>query len=155
MTPRRILACLALLPALCATGRWGIYEITLPGPSAGNPFIDVRLSASFQFRHRTVEADGFYDGSGTYRIRFMPDELGQWTYTTSSNIPSLDGKTGAFSVTAPAPANHGPVRVRNISHFAYEDGTPYIPIGTTCYAWVHQGDKLEATDPRNPPQRAF
>ncbi len=143
MTVRHLLACLALLPALCATERWGIYEITLPGPSTGNPFVDVRLSAHFQFRNRTVDADGFYDGSGTYRIRFMPDDLGPWTYTTSSNTPALDGKTGAFTVTAPAPANHGPVRVRNVSHFAYEDGSPYIPIGTTCYAWVHQGDKLE------------
>jgi len=154
MTARHLVACLALLPALCATERWGIYEITLPGPSAGNPFIDVRISARFQFGHRTVEADGFYDGGGTYRIRFMPDEIGQWTYTTTSNIAALDGKTGAFSVTEPSPADHGPVRVRNVSHFAYEDGTPYIPIGTTCYAWVHQGDKLEQ-DARYPPYRAF
>ena len=28
-------------------------------------------------------------------------------------------------------------------HFAYADGTSYFPIGTTCYAWVHQGDALE------------
>ncbi len=74
-------------------------QIRLPGPSAGNPIVDVRLSAHFQFRHRTVDADGFYDGSGTYRIRVMPDERGQWTYTISNNIPALDGKAGTFSVT--------------------------------------------------------
>ncbi|BAS14759.1 conserved hypothetical protein [Arthrobacter sp. Hiyo8] len=28
-------------------------------------------------------------------------------------------------------------------HFAYEDGSPYLPIGTTSYAWTHQGDALE------------
>jgi hypothetical protein len=28
-------------------------------------------------------------------------------------------------------------------HFAYADGTPYRPIGTTCYAWTHQGEELE------------
>jgi hypothetical protein len=143
MKARHILACLALLPALCATERWGIYEVSLPGPATGNPYLDVRLSAHFQFRNRTVDADGFYDGGGTYRVRFMPDELGQWSYTTSSNVPVLDGKSGSFEVTSPGAGNHGPVRVRNVSHFAYEDGSPYIPIGTTCYAWVHQGDKLE------------
>ena len=28
-------------------------------------------------------------------------------------------------------------------HFAYQDGTPYHPVGTTCYVWNHQGDALE------------
>ncbi len=36
----------------------------------------------------------------------------------------------------PEQGNHGPVRVRNTTHFAYEDGAPYIPIGTTAYAWT-------------------
>ena len=35
------------------------------------------------------------------------------------------------------------MRVANTFHFAYEDGTPYLPIGTTSYAWTHQGDALE------------
>jgi hypothetical protein len=33
--------------------------------------------------------------------------------------------------------------VSHTTHFAYEDGKPYVPIGTTCYAWTHQGDQLE------------
>jgi hypothetical protein len=28
-------------------------------------------------------------------------------------------------------------------HFAYADGKPFQEIGTTCYAWVQQGDALE------------
>jgi len=123
--------------------RWGVYEIALTGPAAGNPFLDVRLSARFRFRNRVVEADGFYDGDGSYRIRFMPDETGEWTYTTASNVAALDGQTGGFTAGLPSARNHGPVRVRYTTHFGYEDGTPYIPIGTTCYAWVHQGDPLE------------
>jgi hypothetical protein len=141
------LACLAMaVPALTAketVERWGVYEIALPGPSGGNPFLDVRLGAHFHFRNRVVDVDGFYDGDGAYRIRFMPDEPGNWTYTTSSNAPALDGKSGAFTATPPSPANHGPVRVRYTTHFGYEDGSPYTPIGTTCYAWTHQGDRLE------------
>ncbi len=43
----------------------------------------------------------------------------------------------------PSAGNHGPVRVRYATHFGYEDGTPYVPIGTTGYAWTHQGDRLE------------
>jgi hypothetical protein len=33
--------------------------------------------------------------------------------------------------------------VRNTFHFAYADGTPYFPVGTTCYAWTHQPAALE------------
>ncbi len=123
--------------------RWGRFEITLEGPRSGNPYIDVRLGAHFQYKNRIVDADGFYDGEGTYRIRFMPDEQGEWSYTTFSSAPELDHRTGTFAVTAPAAGNHGPVHVRYVSHFAYDDGQPYVPIGTTSYAWIHQGDKLE------------
>ena len=106
-------------------------------------FVDVELSATFRQGEKKVEATGFYDGDGIYRIRFMPDSVGQWSYETRSNRPELDGKTGGFTVTAPSAGNRGPVRVRDTFHFAYADGTPYREIGTTCYAWIHQGDALE------------
>jgi len=123
--------------------RWDTFELTLDGPSTGNPFIDVELHAEFRLGNRTVRARGFYDGDGTYRIRFMPDTLGAWTYRTSSNSPALDGKTGEFVCTEPAADNHGPVGVTNTYHFAYADGTPYYQIGTTCYVWNHQADALQ------------
>ena len=126
--------------------RWGILEVSLEGPpdgKVGNPFIDVELGAQFRHKNRVVEPDGFYDGDGIYRIRFMPDTIGEWTYVTRSNRPELDGVSGAFTCVEASPQNHGPVRVRNTYHFAYEDGRPYFPIGTTCYVWNHQGDELE------------
>ena len=123
--------------------RWGLGELWLLGPRDGNPFLDVRLSAQFKYKNRIVEVDGFYDGAGTYRIRFMPDREGVWSYVTLSNCPELDGRTGEFTCVEPSPGNHGPVVVRNTFHFAYTDGTQYVPVGTTCYAWPHQGDELE------------
>ena len=78
-----------------------------------------------------------------YKIRFMPDSLGDWTYTTSSNKPELKGKTGSFQCVAPLAGVHGPVRVRNTQHFAYADGTPFSSFGTTSYAWVHQPEALQ------------
>jgi hypothetical protein len=125
--------------------RWGIFDLTMEGPANGNPFLDVQLSARFRYQHRVVEVDGFYDGKGRYKIRFMPDTLGEWHYVTQSNAADLDGVTGQLTCTAPAPGNHGPVGVRNTYHFAYADGTPYCQVGTTCYAWAHQGDDLEKT----------
>lgn len=123
--------------------RWDVFETTLHGPETGNPFTDVELSATFVQGHRTVEVDGFYDGGGSYKIRFMPDTEGGWTYTTHSSAPQLDGTAGKFTCVAAPPDAHGPVVVRNIHHFAYADGTAYFPFGTTCYAWVHQSEELQ------------
>src|ERR1700761_3398883 len=89
--------------------RWGVYELSLPGPAAGNPYLDIHVGAHFRYAHRTIDVEGFYDGDGAYRVRFMPDEIGNWTYATFSNAAALDNRTGAFTVTTPSPGNHGPV----------------------------------------------
>ncbi len=123
--------------------QWGIYEVTLDGTSEGNPFTEVTLVGRFWQGQHAIEAPGFYDGKGVYKIRLMPDQTGPWQYETRSNRPELEGKTGNFEVSPPRAGNHGPVRVKPPFHFAYADGTPYVPVGTTCYAWTHQGDSLE------------
>jgi hypothetical protein len=123
--------------------RWGLFELRLGGPTHGNPFTDVRLDAVFKQHERAITVPGFYDGDGVYRVRFMPDCEGVWSYTTSSNARSLDGLNGAFSCTPAATGLHGPVRAADQYHFRYANGTRFRPIGTTCYAWVHQGNARE------------
>lgn len=118
--------------------KWGRFELALDGPDTGNPYLDIAFDAIFTRGDREVRAPGFHDGGSAYRLRFMPDEEGEWSFRTRSEASALDGRTGRFTVTAPAAGNHGPVRVRNQFHFAYADGTPYLPFGTTCYAWTHQ-----------------
>ncbi len=122
---------------LARVERWGVFEVSLEGPEGGNPFLDVKLTARFTQGERAFEPEGFYDGGGTYRVRFMPDTLGVWRYVTRSNKAELDGKAGEFLCVEPSPGNHGPVRVHNTWHFAYADGTPYFQVGTTCYCWTH------------------
>ena len=126
-----------------SVAQWDVFELELAGPQPGNPFIDVELQAEFRYEHRVLQPDGFYDGDGVYRIRFMPDKVGRWSYETHSNVEELNGLQGEFECTAPSDESHGPVYVHNRFHFAYADGTPYAPFGTTCYAWAHQGDALE------------
>ena len=128
---------------LVAVEQWDFYEIALDGPRSGNPFVEVELSARFTCGDRQIETTGFYDGDGIYRIRFMPDRQSEWRYETRSNRKELCAKTGSFECIAPRQNNHGPVRVASTFHFAYADGSPYRQIGTTCYAWTHQGDELE------------
>jgi len=123
--------------------RWGIFELSLIGPKEGNPFIDVTFYAQFKYKNKILHADGFYDGAGIYKVRCMPDEEGIWAYETFSNNSDLENITGQFICTKASKNNHGPVRIGKRYHFVYEDGTSYIPVGTTCYAWNHQGDMLE------------
>lgn len=123
--------------------RWDVFEITLNGPKEGNPFLDVWVKAIFRKGGREMTIDGFYDGDGVYKVRFMPDSVGAWIYSTDSNAAALKGKTGSLEVTPAAGNNHGPVSVRDTFHFGYADGTPYFPFGTTCYAWVHQTEERE------------
>ncbi len=101
------------------------------------------MGATFEQSGRALEVTGFYDGAGTYRVRFMPDTVGAWTYRTRSNRPQLDAVTGSFEVIPARAANHGTVQVKDEYHFVYADGTPYREWGTTCYAWTSQPVELE------------
>jgi hypothetical protein len=122
---------------------WATYELSFAGPADGNPFQDVSLGAIFCQGDRKVRVTGFYDGDGRYVVRFLPDATGAWDWSTTSNIPALDGKTGTIEVAPAKPGHHGPVRVDRRHHFRYADGTRYINIGTTAYVWNLQGDALE------------
>lgn len=123
--------------------QWGVFDLSLPGPRDDNPFVDVELGATFSKGKRTIKVTGFYDGDGVYRVRFMPDSTGTWTYRTTNNRPELADKSGEFNVAPPSTANHGPVRVAHTYHFAYADGTPFRPVGTTCYGWLQRPEQLQ------------
>jgi hypothetical protein len=88
-----------------------------------------------------VTVGGFYDGDGTYRIRFLPPEAGEWSFVTSSTARALDGVSGTFAVAAAR--TPGPVGVVDTFAFAHADGTPFVPVGTTAYAWIHQSADLQ------------
>jgi hypothetical protein len=142
-----VIACLWLVPVAAPAAepveQWALYEIELSGPADGNPFLDVELSAVFTEDSRSVTVPGFYDGDGIYRVRFMPDRTGEWRYVTRSNRRALTGHEGSVTVVPPGPDNHGPVRVHNVHHFAYADGTPFRQLGTTAYTWTHRTEGIE------------
>jgi len=143
--PRPLFASLAslLLPAALAgeppaAEQWGCCELAFPGPASANPYLDTTLAATFRQGERQVTVPGFWKEADTFAVRFSAPSPGEWHYQTCSNRPELDGRTGVLAVAPPTAGNHGPVQVRDTRHFAYADGTPYHPFGTTCYAWIHQ-----------------
>ncbi len=122
--------------------KWGVFELALRGPESGNPFYDVRFGARFAQGGTVIEARGFYDGEGVYRVRFMPPGEGAWEGVTFSNRPELDQFSCRLVAESPSEGNRGPVEVANTCHFSHRDGTPYYPFGSTSYGWAHQPDEF-------------
>lgn len=121
--------------------KWDLFEISLPGKTEGNPFTDYYIQGTFINGNETKTVDGFYDGEGIYKVRFMPSFEGVYRFEIKGTFSSEKMK-GDFIASKPSKNNHGPMRVCNTYHFAYEDGTPYYSIGTTCYVWNLQKEEL-------------
>lgn len=82
-------------------GQWKRLELSFRNNSwSGNPF-DLDFTGTFTAPSgRTLTQIGFYAGQNTWKIYFMPDETGTWTFRTESSDPDLDGKSDSFQCTA-------------------------------------------------------
>ena len=110
-------------------GRYAPFELALTNTRTyANAFVDTTLTATFTSasqQQRVVE--GFYDGGQTWRVRFMPDQIGQWSYAASFS-DGAPGSSGAFQcVSSPL---HGPIEVNTTDDnskqwFRHADGTPF------------------------------
>jgi hypothetical protein len=112
--------------------RWDTFERSFSAATAyANPFQELQLTARFGHTSgKTITVDGFYDGERTWKIRFMPTELGRWTYATSSTDSGLDGKAGMIECLPPAmPYLRGPLKAKGY-HFLHDDGTGRFLIST-------------------------
>jgi hypothetical protein len=122
--------------------RWDVFEAVCPGKTAGNPFTDCAIRGTFKSKNETKSVDGFYDGEGVYKVRFMPSFTEEYHFEIAGNFSS-EKYEGDFTVAPASGNNHGPIRVAYTYHFAYEDGTPYFSVGTTCYVWELQSEELQ------------
>ena len=107
----------------------------------GNPYVDKRLSAIVTGAGLRRVVEGFHDGNGVYRMRFLAETEGHFTFTTASNVAELDGIKGEFTVLGSNEGVHGPVRT-NGTRFRYADGTPAFIMGTTAYAWHYRPEEI-------------
>ncbi len=141
--------------------KWDVFEVSVKGKAEGNPFTDYTIQGTFCHEKEQVTVDGFYDGEGIYKVRFMPSYEGIYTYEITGNFADTvapenvsgmmtredspeSAVTGSFeAVAVVGEKNHGRVQVVDKAHLAYEDGTPYFSMGTTCYAWVNQTMELQ------------
>lgn len=152
-----------LCPLLCAQNtarQWDVFEIALNArgtysnayveglPDNGTPLVRVTFTGtSGAARGLKYTVAGFWDGGQSWKARFAPPAAGDWSYASSSSDAGLNGVRGALKCDAwtdedrrANPARRGFVRVaksgpRPGRHFEYADGTPFLWVGDTWWAW--------------------
>jgi len=102
-----------------AVALWGMFETEFTAErEVPNPFHAVTMQVVFTAPSgRSLPVDAFWDGGRTWRVRFSPDEIGEWQWRTSAQPADagLDGREGRFACVAYTGDNplfqHGPVRI--------------------------------------------
>ncbi|MCF7669255.1 MAG: DUF4038 domain-containing protein [Verrucomicrobia bacterium] len=122
---------------------WTPYETAFASAeSYDNPFQDVDIEVRFTAPSGEVTTvDAFWDGEDVWRVRFSPDELGVWRYTTvssDSDNGGLHDQDGWFRCIEYKDSNplyvHGPLRVdKGETYLKHEDGTPFFWLSDTCW----------------------
>lgn len=120
--------------------QFGIFEAEIAFEAVNDFHRNKKITGIFTSENERKEIKGFYDGNNVWKIRFMPSFSGLYKYSLSDENGWI--YEDSFLVNSAGQKNHGPVRVANTFHFAYEDGTGFYPVGTTCYVWNLQEDGL-------------
>ena len=123
--------------------KWERFERAFESAcSYPNPVQNASLEVAFRSPSGAVhKVAGFWDGGRTWRVRFAPNEVGNWSYSTACSDaanPGLHRQSGSLVVTAARGRNrfeqHGPIRVSRDGHyFEHEDGTPFFWLGDTAW----------------------
>jgi hypothetical protein len=121
------------------------HDFTFHADPAGNPF-DVDLVGQFTGpANLALTIPAFYDGDGTYRIRFSAPVPGQWTMRTSSSLTALNGKSASIQALPNRnPRVHGVLEIdrEHPYHFQYRDGSRFFLMGYEA-DWLWGADMLD------------
>ncbi len=116
--------------------QYEMFELEFAGDAPQGSQAVVDLTAEFANEYEVKTVKGFYAGEGIYKVRFLPRYTGTYTWKVSGTV-SAEGTAEC----TPAVKKHGLVKAVD-THFEYEDGTRFIPFGTTIYALSHQTEEL-------------
>jgi len=125
-------------------GQWSVCSTQ----SYVNPFVDVRVDAAFRGPSgQEPVVPAFYDGEGTWRVRFSPGEPGRWSYRVRAvpADPQLSTE-GVFEATRREGRGFLCARPGESWGFHFESGEPVLVFGDTTYnlfGWQHCGADVE------------
>ncbi len=133
-------------------GQWAKLELTFESSkNYSNPIYDIKeFYAIFNSpTGRELRINGFWDGGTAWKVRFAPDELGEWSYTTICSEAvntGLHEQKGTFQCSPnqreESLYQHGAIKhPAGTYHLSHHDGTPFF--WTACTAW---NGALKSTD---------
>lgn len=145
--------------------QYQMCELSFTGDRLRESWAQIDLWGTFCSGERELTVPGFYAGDGVYKVRFLPDRAGNWSYrifgcmeaegtveiapagNEAACTPDAEGdgqgEAPHASAAGDARVSCGPVRAEGM-HFVYQDKTPFYPFGTTVYALLHQDEALVA-----------
>lgn len=141
----------AAMPVATSVEQWGKFELRLTvSGSWTNPYNydEIRVAATFTSPSgQARQVEGFFmqdydlntqtgalaaSGSGSFKVRFSPDQPGIWKYTLSCTNAAGTGSFPEQTFTATAPntlKNKGFVRGNQTNYLHLDNGEQYIPVG--------------------------
>ena len=124
-------------------GRYDIYELTMTeSGSYANPWEDVTITAVFTSPSaKSYTVGGFYYDTATWKLRFAPMELGNWTWSLTFDNGAGKFVTGG-NFTCTASGNSGFLRMQpgNTRTFITEgDSRPFYANGFNKPAYTGNG----------------
>lgn len=126
--------------------QYEMYEMEFKGGEPKGSWVGVDLTGEFSCDGTTKTVKGFYAGNGIYKLRFLPQKNGLYQWKIRGIIEE-SGECFCESTKAKMQEGslkerkHGLVRAEEL-HLIYEDGSLYVPVGTTVYALAHQPEPL-------------
>lgn len=115
-----------------------------------NAVQEARLTVQFVSPSgRTNRVHGFWNGGSRWAVRFSPDELGRWTYTTECSDTrnnGLQGQRGKFLCTVQSLRNelyqYGKIQVpKGYSTFRHNDGSAFFWAADGVWAGAQQSSR--------------
>lgn len=73
--------------------------------------------------------EGYYEGNGICRVRFVPKETGNWKYRISSSIVSLNGLNGEFTSIDQWPGKPHPENILPLNNWWTDNPDPALRVG--------------------------
>lgn len=114
--------------------RWKVHEFEARATFRGtNAFREAAWVGEFTAPSgATRVVDGYFAGADRWRLRFAPDEPGEWRYLLRGEGVEILRRGTLRCVESREPGFVG-IHPGHPYAFARSDGAPFLPMGDTCY----------------------
>ncbi len=124
--------------------QWVVCELEMTSAKEyADPVYTADVDVVFHHKEsgKTLVVPAFWDGGTTWRVRFAPTEIGEWTfYTTCTDTDNSGLHHRGGTVTCSAYTGdldiykHGFIKTEpGKNYFMYADGTPFFYLGDTYW----------------------